>query len=125
MKLLNEKKGFTIIEFLIGVVVLGFIVMIAFPLHGIRARKSEQAVMKCQLQHIWKSEADYRSQHGTYTADITKLANWKPKTKKYFYSIRDAGPETFVAEAQADLNNDKICDDLWIIDENGTLINIR
>lgn len=125
MKIVSKKEGFTIIEFLIGIVIVGLVVMIAFPLHGIRAKKTEQTTMKTQLHHIWKSEADYRSTHGTFTSDVTKLANWKPNTKKYYYAIRDAGPETFVAEAQGDLNNDKICDDVWIIDENGTLINLR
>lgn len=120
-----KTKGFTLLEFLAGLAVICLILIIAFPMHAMRARKTEQVNVKSQLHSIWESESAYRSSHGTYTADVSKLANWKQRTKKYHFRIRHASSTRFVAEANGDLNNDKICDDTWTINENGVLTNVK
>jgi prepilin-type N-terminal cleavage/methylation domain-containing protein len=120
-----NKKGFTVIELLVGMVIVIIIVVIALPLGGIRAKKQSEKSMKAQLACVKEAEELFKAQHGTYTSDATKLANWKPTTKKYYFSIRDANATRFVVEAKADLNNDKIFDDVWTIDENGVLKKIK
>ncbi|HBL24499.1 MAG TPA: hypothetical protein DDZ40_10350 [Deltaproteobacteria bacterium] len=120
-----KTKGFTLLEFLAGLAVICLILIIAFPMHAMRARKTEQVNVKNQLHSIWESESTYRSRHGTYTADASKLANWKQRTKKYYFRIRHASSTRFVAEANGDLNNDKIFDDTWTINENGVLTNVK
>ncbi len=120
-----NKKGFTIIELLVGAVIVIVIVLIALPLGAIRARKEGAKSMKVQMTCIKQAEESYRAKHGTYTSDVTKLANWRPTAKKYHFLIRDASANRFVVEARADLNNDKIVDDVWTIDENGVLKNIK
>ena len=120
-----NKKGFTIIELLVGLVIVIVIVLIALPLGGIRAKKQAERNMKAQMTCVREAEESYRVEHGTYTSDATKLANWKPMAKKYHFSIRDANATRFVAEAKADLNNDKVFDDVWTIDENGVLKKVK
>jgi len=120
-----DKKGFTVLELLAGTVVIIIIVLIALPLGAIRGKRSVAVDMKNQLMCIRESEEAYRSQHGSYTTDETKLANWKQKTKKYHFRIRQASFTRFVAEANGDLNNDRIFDDIWTIDENGVLTNVK
>lgn len=120
-----DKKGFTFIEFLISIVVICVIVLIALPMYATRAKRSEQAIVKTQLMCIREAEETHRLFHGTYTADATKLANWKKGTKKYHFSINYADSTGFVAEANGDLNNDKVYDDRWTIDQNGTLANVK
>lgn len=120
-----DRKGFTLIEFLVGTVVVCMIVLIAIPMYGMRAKKSERLNVKTQLIHIKEAEEVYRAQHGSYTSDATKLANWKPRTKKYHFRIRHASSTRFVAEANGDLNNDRIFDDTWTINENGVLTNVK
>ncbi|MBP7527463.1 MAG: hypothetical protein KA801_06045 [Syntrophorhabdaceae bacterium] len=112
-------------EFLLGVVVICVIVMIALPMYAMRGKKTEQVNARAQLQCIREAELTYRSRHGSYTADATKLANWKQRTKKYYFRIRHASSTRFVAEANGDLNDDKILDDIWTIDENGVLTNVK
>ncbi len=112
-------------ELLAGTVIVIIIVLIALHLGAIRAKRSVETGMKNQLMCIKDAEEAYRSEHGSYTADASKLANWKHRTKKYNFRIRYASSTRFVAEANGDLNNDKICDDTWTIDENGVLANVK
>jgi len=120
-----DGKGFTLIELLIGTVILCVVILIALPMYAMRGKKTEQLNARAQLQCIREAEESYRSRHGSYTADASKLANWKQRTKKYNFRIRYASSTRFVAEANGDLNNDKICDDTWTIDENGVLANVK
>ena len=120
-----NKKGFTVIELLVGAVIVIVIVLIALPLGAIRSKKQAEKGMKVQMACVREAEESYRAKHGTYTADETKLANWKPTAKKYHFRVRNASADRFIIEARADLNNDKIFDDVWTIDENGVLKNVK
>ena len=120
-----DKKGFTILELLIGTVIICIIVLIALPMYAMRGKRTEQINARAQLQCIKEAEELYRSHYGSYTNDVSKLANWKQRTKKYYFRIRHASSTRFVAEANGDLNNDKICDDTWTINENGVLTNVK
>ena len=121
-----ERKGFTVLEMLIGIVVFCVIILIALPMHAVRAKKSEQVNVKSQLMLIKESEDRYKMENGTYTADTTKLANWKNNTKKYRFQVEYADNSRFIAQASGDLNNDKIYDDdILTIDQNGTLTKIK
>ena len=120
-----DKKGFTLIEFAIGFVVICVIVLMALPMNAMRIRKSEQENVKNQLFCIREAEEAHRASYGTYTDDATRLARWKQNTKKYHFRIRYADSSRFIAEANGDLNNDKICDDTWTIDQNGVLANVK
>ncbi len=81
---------------------------------------------KSQLMLIKESQDRYKMENGTYTADTTKLANWKTGTKKYRFQVEYADSSRFMAQASGDLNNDKVYDDdIWTIDQNGTLTQIK
>ena len=120
-----SNKGFTIIELLTGIVIVVVIVLIALPLGAIRAKKQVEKSMKAQMVCIKEAEEAYRARYGTYTSDETKLANWKQTARKYHFRIRDASVDRFVVEARADLDNDRVFDTIWTIDQNGVLANIK
>lgn len=120
-----NKKGFTVLELLAGTVIIIVIVLIALPLGAIRSKKQIEKGMKVQMTCVKEAEESYKAKHGTYTADETKLANWRPTAKKYHFRVRNASADRFIIEARADLNNDKIFDDVWTIDENGVLKNVK
>ncbi len=121
-----ERNGFTLIEMLIAVVVVCAIIMIALPMHAVRIEKSERVHAKAQLMTIKESEDRYKMEHGMYTTDITKLANWKAGTKKYRFQVGYADTSRFTAQAHGDMDNDKVYDDdVWAIDQSGTLTQIK
>ena len=82
-----KRNGFTLVELLIAVVVFSVIVLIALPMHAVRVKKSEQVHAKAQLMTIKESQDRYKMEHGIYTTDTTKLANWKTGTKKYRFQV--------------------------------------
>ena len=121
-----KKNGFTLIEMLITLTVLSIIVMIALPMHAMRVKKPRQAEAKTQLMIIREAQEKYKLQQGYYTADATKLSNWQPSLGRYQFKIKYADPTNFVAQANGDLNKDRVYDDdIWTIDQNGKLAKIR
>jgi type IV pilus assembly protein PilE len=121
-----KRNGFTLIELLVAVLVVCVIIVIALPMHAVRLKKSEQMHAKAQLMQIKESEDRYKMEHGAYTTDTTKLANWKPGTKKYRFQMEYADTSRFTAQAHGDTDNDKVYDnDVWTIDQSGTLTQIK
>jgi prepilin-type N-terminal cleavage/methylation domain-containing protein len=121
-----KRNGFTLIEMFITVVVVCAIIAIVLPMHAARAKKSEQVYAKSQLVTIKESQDKNKMEHGAYTADTTKLANWKADTKRYRFQVEYADRPRFTAQAHGDMDNDKVYDDnIWAIDQNGTLTRIK
>ena len=120
-----KRNGFTFIEMLVAIVVIFVIVLLALPMQMVRAKKSEQMNAKSQLMQIKESQEKYRMEHGSYTSDPTKLANWKTNTKRYRFQVEYADSSRFVAQAAGDLDDDKICENVWSIDQSGTLTKIQ
>jgi prepilin-type N-terminal cleavage/methylation domain-containing protein len=121
-----KRKGFTLIEMLVTIVVLFVILVIALPINAIRAKKSAWVHAKAQLMTIKDAQDRYKMEHGAYTTDTTKLANWKMGTKKYRFHVEYADKSSFTAQAHGDIDNDKVYDDeVWAIDQSGTLTQIK
>jgi prepilin-type N-terminal cleavage/methylation domain-containing protein len=121
-----KRNGFTLIEMLIAVVVVFVIIVIALPMNAVRAKKSEWVHAKTQLMTIKESQDRYKMEHGEYTSDTTKLANWKTGTKKYRFQVEYADKSCFTAQANGDMDNDKVYDDdIWAINQSGTLTQVK
>lgn len=121
-----RRNGFTLIELLVAIVVMCTIITIVFPMRAVRAKKQELAHVKAQLMTIKDSQDKYRMEHGTYTMDTTKLVNWKKGTKKYRFCVEYADRSCFRAQAISDVDgNNFYHNDIWVIDQNGTLTQIR
>lgn len=120
------NRAFTVIELLIMIGVMSAILVIAFPMYAMRAKRPDRAQAKAQLYVIRDAEERHKLHYGTYTTDVTRLANWKSILGRYKFRIRTANSKQFMAQADGDLNNDKIYDDdIWIIDQSGTLKKVR
>jgi len=89
-------------------------------------KKVELIKAKAQLMTIKESQEKYKMEHGRYTTDITKLANWKNGIKRYRFQLDYADKSRFTAQAHGDMDNDKVYDDdVWTIDQSGTLTQIK
>jgi prepilin-type N-terminal cleavage/methylation domain-containing protein len=121
-----KRNGFTLIELVVTVVVISVIIAIAFPMRAVHAKKVELIKAKAQLMTIKESQEKYKMEHGRYTTDITKLANWKNGIKRYRFQLDYADKSRFTAQAHGDMDNDKVYDDdVWTIDQSGTLTQIK
>ena len=148
----GKDKGFTLIELMIVVAILGILAAIAIPNFMRFQAKSKQSEAKTNLGGIGTTAEAFRSEQDTYVATWAQLG-WAPQGTTryaYYYSGFDtaitsdgalagtpvtaaapcvpADPTTglaavgFIAGASGQIDSDATCDD-WTYDQTRTLAN--
>jgi len=85
MKMRN-KKGFTLIELMIVVAIIGILAAIAIPNFLKFQAKSKQSEAKTNLKAIYTAETGYFGENNTYNT-FDKI-NWEPVgTARYTYTL--------------------------------------
>jgi type IV pilus assembly protein PilA len=86
LKKLQSKKGFTLIELMIVVAIIGILAAIAIPNFLRFQAKSKQSEAKTNLGGIFTAEVAYRAEHDAY-ADLDVIS-WAPTgTPRYRYTL--------------------------------------
>ena len=77
MKNLLKKlhQGFTLIEILIVVVIIGILATVAIPTYFSYVEKAYASDAKTQIKNILMNADIYRQEQGTYPDDITDMEN--------------------------------------------------
>ena len=148
----GKDKGFTLIELMIVVAILGILAAIAIPNFMRFQAKSKQSEAKTNLGGIGTTAEAFRSEKDTYVATWAELG-WAPQGTTryaYYYSGFDTAitsdgalagtPVTaaapcvpadptiglaavgFIAGASGQIDSDIACDD-WTYDQTRTLAN--
>jgi len=71
-----RDRGFTLIEMLIVVVILGFLAAIAIPRYMRAREKSYIATVTSDLKNLATQQEIYQSDHQVYAATISDLTNY-------------------------------------------------
>ncbi len=124
--MLRNKKGFTLIELMIVVAIIGILAAIAIPNFLSYQCKSKQSEAKTNLGAIANSEESYNAEFSKYVtcttmAELQSKIGWQAKgTPKYTYSVEAPTDTTFTATAvgPASLNSDT-----WTMDQAKALVN--
>jgi type IV pilus assembly protein PilA len=124
-KMLKNKKGFTLIELMIVVAIIGILAAIAIPNFMNYQCKARQSEAKTALGTLRTLQEAYFAEYDTYTADIGALGfEMKGDKKKYgvpaITGINSSGT-TFLATITGTSGN--VNGDKWTMDEGGTLKN--
>lgn len=133
MKREISQGGFTLIELMIVVIIMGVLAALAVPLFMPAITKHKQSEAKSILKQIYTMERTFKQAHNRYWGTATDAASAAspdgldsigviiPAAAIYTYAMTEAATATtFECKATANLDNDATQDD-WRIDETGTL----
>lgn len=97
-KLRGNSKGFTLIELMIVVAIIGILAAIAIPNFLKYQCKARQSEAKSNLGAIRVNEEAYYAEYDTYSAETSKIGFEIKGVKKYDYSLETAA-NAFTATA--------------------------
>ena len=119
---LRGQKGFTLIELMIVVAIIGILAAIAIPNFLNYQCKAKQSEAKANLGNIRTSQEAYFAEYDTYADEMSSIGFATKGNKKYTYYMTSADSSAFTAGASTD--NLKGTNDVWTIDEDGVLTNV-
>jgi type IV pilus assembly protein PilE len=114
----NRTNGFSLIELLIALAIMGILAVLAIPSYTKYMVKSRQVDAKTQLTAVRQAQEIYRLQYGAYTSNTALLSGWQGTVGKYAFSILSGTSSNFTAKASWTDGSER---DAWTIDDGGTL----
>lgn len=115
----SRHKGFTMIELLIVIAIVGLIAAIAYPNYTRSVAKTNRSAAKTALLQLQLAQERWRSSNPSYTNVIANLN--APAVNNYVLAITAAGATNYTITATAvgnQLANDGGCSPLSV-NENG------
>lgn len=121
-KMLNNKKGFTLIELMIVVAIIGILAAIAIPNFMNYQCKARQSEAKTALGTLRTLQEAYYAQYDTYTDNLSNLGYELKGDAKYDNpDISSADASGFAATITGNAGN--VNGDEWSVDETGVITN--
>ncbi|MCK4224175.1 MAG: prepilin-type N-terminal cleavage/methylation domain-containing protein [candidate division Zixibacteria bacterium] len=130
----RSQKGFTLIELMIVVVIIGILAALAIPRFMRATTKSKQSEAKNILKQVYAMERAYRQEKDVYWITGNAASAASPNafgqigidimaSARYSYTIgsTDAGATNFTATATSGILDDDAKVDTWTMTDAGVL----
>jgi prepilin-type N-terminal cleavage/methylation domain-containing protein len=122
-------RGFTLIELMIVVAIIGILASIAIPNFVKFQCRAKQTEAKTSLKQVLVAEESYRGEHDSYVggaaADLTIIGVILDPTQqanqRYVFDVQNATDSSYTAFANGVVGD--VNGDLWSMDQNGALSN--
>ena len=144
LRSIRNDKGFTLIELMIVVAIIGILAAIAIPNFLAYQARAKQSEAKTNLGGIYTSQVGYFGEYSSYTGDFAALGyTVAGTTGRYNFSVGGStgtttvgvavpagcshaaaavGTIAFTAEAVGNVDSDAACD-IWTMNDVKTLAN--
>ena len=118
------KKGFSLLEVMIVVVIIGILATLAYPSLGGYLQRSKQTEAKVSLSAVYTAQKIYFATNQAYADSLGKLDLELESGKRSRYEITLTGDSSsFTANVRGNLDDDTALE-IWTIDQNKNLQNI-
>jgi len=101
---MRKSRGFTLIELMIVVAIVGILAAIAYPSYQGHLRKGHRADAQAYLMDLAQRQQQYITDNRAYAGDVNSLSAPVPNSVAGFYTVQitpGATPPTFVITATA------------------------
>jgi len=119
----NNQKGFTLIELMIVIAIIGILAAIAIPHYLGYSCKAKQSEAKSSLGAIATCQEAYKAEFDTYGNTMAKIGFTAKGTPRYTYTLGDITDTTYTATATESTAFGDTDDDTWTMDQDLTLTN--
>ncbi|MBU4305408.1 MAG: prepilin-type N-terminal cleavage/methylation domain-containing protein [Candidatus Omnitrophica bacterium] len=90
-----NRKGFTLVELLMVVIIIGILVTLAVPNYYRSVERAKAGKAKATMDTIRKSELQYRAINDIYVDDLTLLTEYELPSNLSALSVADDGDWTY------------------------------
>ena len=125
MQSIRASRGFTLIELMIVVAIIGILAAIAFPAYQSQVRKSNRAAAQAVLMDVANKQQLYLSSQRAYADTLAKLSVTPPTDVSRWYDVTVAAdnaatPPTFLVTATPKVGSAQAPDGELTLDSAGT-----
>jgi type IV pilus assembly protein PilE len=125
MPSIRASRGFTLIELMIVVAIIGILAAIAYPSYQNQIRKSNRAAAQAVLMDGANKQQFYLSSQREYADTLAKLNITPPTDVTRWYDItvaanNGATPPTFIFTATPKAGSQQVPDGVLTLDSAGT-----
>lgn len=100
---MNRSRGFTLIELMVTVVIVGILAAIAYPAYGSYLVKGDRAAAQAHMMELAQAQAQYLADNRGYASSVAALNMTTPAavSSKYVISVvaSEGPPPSFTIKA--------------------------